>query len=226
MSANTLSSILFTLQHEIKTTISNQNINMLDMDDTTHTFSLSETRLNQFKTDLDQVGSSATSPYLISPIDYQAVFPALACGENPSLPRLPQRARCILLRRLRNLVEDHHLDGNRTTPGAYFDFPETRTGVIQLASIPGRVWSSFQSYTFVMWIWFPRKISKGIERKRSDTGLETTQPQDALLFSLSTPTAIGIEGRMREEPSSASRSITLGKYCFICLFLFLSLNTD
>ena len=171
---------------------------------------LSDARLEQFRSDLERVGSDDSSPCVITAADYQAIIPALACGTSPPLPRLPQRARCVLLRRLRSLVEDHHLDGNRTTPGAFFDFPEARTGVIQLASIPGRVWSSFQSFTFVMWIWFPRKISTDPEhRNRVGSGLETTQPQDALLFSLSTPTAIGIEGRMKEAPSAASRSITL-----------------
>ena len=177
---------------------------------TTTTTILSNARLEQFRLDLERVGSANTDPYLLSVQDYQIIMPALACGPHPPLPRLPQRARCLLLRKLRNLVEDHHIDGNRTTPGAYFDFPATRTGVIQLASIPGRVWSSFQSFTFAMWIWFPRKISVDSSPKsRRASSLETTDAQDALLFSLSTPTAIGVEGRMKEVPSSTSRTITL-----------------
>ena len=177
---------------------------------------LSDTRLEQFRLDLENIGTP-TLPYVVSAQDYQVIMPALASGANPPLPRLPQRARCILLRKLRSLVEDfdgQQLNGGQqTTPGAYFDFPEARTGVIQLASVPGRVWSSFHSFTFVMWIWFPRKIHKSSPlksaRQRVSSSLETTLPQDALLFSLSTPTAIGVEGRMKERPSSTSRRITL-----------------
>ena len=103
---------------------------------------LSDARLEQFRADLEALETNASSDYILTVRDFRAVLPALACAAHAPLPRLPQRARCVLLRALRRFVEDQHLDGNRTTPGAFFEFPDTRTGVIQLAPIPGAIWRS------------------------------------------------------------------------------------
>ena len=154
---------------------------------------LSSKRLEQFRKDLADLESAG--PYMLSVRDFRAVLPALACAKHAPLPRLPQRARCILLRALRGLVEDSHLDGNRTTPGAYFEFPSSRMGVIQLAPIPGSTWKPLRAYTFTAWIWFPSKRAQ----PAYEPSAPNVQPQDALLFSLSTSQAIGTEARMREE---------------------------
>ena len=220
-----LNVLIFTLQEELLKQQQQQQQRQQNDEESSggSKFFLSNERLEQFRLELEYLSQMNYNGITkITSKDYQAILPALASGPNSKLPRLPQRARCVLLRWLRCQIEDDH----RTTPGSYFDFPDSRTGVIQLASIPGTVWSSFQSYTFCMWIWFPRKINRtrggstgsstgsstggnNARGERLGSSLETTLPQDALLFSLSTASGIGIECRMRETPSSTSRKISL-----------------
>ena len=64
----------------------NNNNNNNNNDDGQHAVAdLSDARLEQFRSDLERVGSDDSSPCVITAADYQAIIPALACGTTPPL---------------------------------------------------------------------------------------------------------------------------------------------